>query len=71
MDEVDIPLRFEDGLFDLELLAMLIVSVNDEGGIEGWRIEDDLGRPVPMDLTGAKVRQLYERHISQIEEAYV
>ena len=70
MAEIDIPLRFEDDLFGLELLAMLIVSVDEEGGIEGWRVEDDLGRRVPMDISGAKVRQLYERHIAQLEEAY-
>lgn len=71
MAEIDIPLRFEDGLFDLELLAMLIVSVDEEGGIDGWRVQDDRGRPIPLDIPGAKVRQLYERHIAQLEEAYV
>lgn len=70
MAEIDIPLRFADDEMGLELLAMLTVSVDEEGGIEGWRVQDDSGRPIPLDIPGAKVRQLYERHIAQLEEAY-
>ena len=71
MAEIDIPFRLDDGETGLELLGLLIVEVDEYGGIEGWRMQDDSGRPIPMDLTGAKVRQLYERHIAQLEEAYV
>lgn len=68
---IDIPLYLADPETGLDLRALLIVEVDEYGGIEGWRVQDDSGRPIPMDIPGAKVRQLYERHISQLEEAYV
>jgi len=67
---IDIPLRFEDAETGLDLRALLIVSVDEEGGIEGFYVQDDSGRRVPMDISGAKVRQLMERHVAAEERAY-
>lgn len=67
---IDIPFRLDDGETGLELLGLLIVEVDEYGGIEGWRVQDDSGRPIPMDIPGAKVRQLMERHIAAEERAY-
>lgn len=70
MSEIDIPLRFEDAELGLELLCTLIVQADVDGGIDGYRVEDDRGRRVPLDISGAKVRQLMERHIAAEERAY-
>jgi len=67
---IDIPLYLADSETGLDLRALLIVTVDEEGGIEAYHVQDDCGRRVPMDISGAKVRQLMERHIAAEERAY-